>query len=221
MPVFNEEKTLRQIVARVLARPEVGELALVNDCSGDRTWECMQELAASDPRIRIFKHSANLGKGAALRTGFAQMQSDFVIIQDADMEYDPDEYPKLLLPVLAGDADVVFGSRFASPGLRSGSGFWHASANRFLTWLSNRCTGLNLTDMETCYKLFRREILNQITIDEDSFAVEPEMVAKVARLGVPVREVAISYAGRTDAEGKKIGWWDGLLAIRCILKHRR
>jgi tetratricopeptide (TPR) repeat protein/glycosyltransferase involved in cell wall biosynthesis len=220
MPVFNEENTLRRIVARVLARPEVGELVLVNDCSSDRTWELMQALAATDPRIRIFRHATNQGKGAALRTGFAQATADFVIIQDADLEYDPDEYPKLLLPVLAGEADVVLGSRFVRAGQRSGSGFCHSSANKFLTWLSNRCTGLHLTDMETCYKLFRREVLSQITIEEDSFAVEPELVAKIAGLKVSVREVAIAYAGRTSAEGKKIGWWDGLQAIRCILRHR-
>jgi glycosyltransferase involved in cell wall biosynthesis len=202
MPAFNEENTLRRIVGRVLARPEVGELVMIDDCSADRTWELMQQLAATDPRIRIFRHATNLGKGAAIRTGFAQVVSDFVIIQDADLEYDPDEYPKLLLPVLAGEADVVFGSRFASAGRRSGSGVWHSAANRFLTWLSNRCTGLHLTDMETCYKLFRREVLSHISIQEDSFAIEPELVAKIAHLKVPVREVAISYAGRSGAEGK-------------------
>jgi tetratricopeptide (TPR) repeat protein len=220
MPAFNEENTLRRIVGRVLARPEVGELVMIDDCSADRTWELMQQLAATDPRIRIFRHATNLGKGAAIRTGFAQVVSDFVIIQDADLEYDPDEYPKLLLPVLAGEADVVFGSRFASAGRRSGSGVWHSAANRFLTWLSNRCTGLHLTDMETCYKLFRREVLSHISIQEDSFAIEPELVAKIAHLKVPVREVAISYAGRSGAEGKKIGWRDGLQAVGCILKYR-
>lgn len=220
MPVFNEEHTLHRIVARVLARPEVGELVLIDDGSQDRSWERMQQLAGTDPRIRITRHGTNQGKGAALRSGFAQVTSDFVIIQDADLEYDPDEYPKLLRPILAGDAAVVLGSRFSAGGMRSGSGFWHHAGNKFLTWLSNRCTGLHLTDMETCYKLFRRDVLKQIPLHEDGFAVEPELIAEVARLKVPVGEVAVSYAGRSGAEGKKIGWRDGLRAIRCILRHR-
>jgi glycosyltransferase involved in cell wall biosynthesis len=219
MPVCNEERTLRTIVKRVLARPEVGELVMVNDCSVDGTWETMQELAAADPRIRIFAHARNRGKGAALRTGFEQVRSGIVIIQDADLEYDPDEYPKLLRPILAGKADVVFGSRFSGEGIHRVLGFWHYTANRFLTTLSNMFTNLNLSDMETCYKVFRREVLSQITIQEDRFGFEPEITAKVARLKVPIYEVAISYYGRTYAEGKHAGLLDGCRAIWCILKY--
>jgi len=219
MPVYNEEPTIHLIVERVLARPEVGELVMVNDCSTDATWQRMQQLAKTDARIRIFTHKVNLGKGAALRTGFAQVNSDIVIIQDADLEYDPDEYPKLLLPILSGRADVVFGSRFLGSGVHRVLYYWHSVGNRFLTWLSNMFTNLNLTDMETCYKVFRREILQQITIQENRFGFEPEISAKVARLRVPLYEVSISYYGRTYEEGKKVGWKDGFRAIWCILKY--
>ncbi len=219
IPVYNEEKTLHLIVERVLARPEVAELVIVNDCSKDGTWQTMLELAKTDDRIRIFTHEVNQGKGAALRTGFQHVASDIIIIQDADLEYDPDEYPKLLAPILMGRADVVFGSRFLGAGMHRVLYFWHAVGNRYLTLLSNMFTNLNLTDMETCYKVFRREILKQIVIQENRFGFEPEITAKVAKMKVPIYEVSISYYGRTYEEGKKIGWKDGIRAIWCILKY--
>jgi glycosyltransferase involved in cell wall biosynthesis len=219
IPVYNEEKTLHIIVEKVLARPEVGELIMVNDCSSDGTWQTMQDLAKTDDRIRIFTHQVNQGKGAALRTGFQHVTSDIVIIQDADLEYDPDEYPKLLMPILTGRADVVFGSRFLGSGSHRVLYFWHAIGNRFLTLLSNMVTNLNLSDMETCYKVFRRDILKKITIEENRFGFEPEITAKVAKLKVPLYEISISYYGRTYEEGKKIGWRDGFRAIWCIMKY--
>ena len=219
MPVFNEEHTLQQIVGKVLARPEVGELVMVDDGSSDGTWRIMQDLAMADDRIRIFTHEVNQGKGAALRTGFQQVESDIVIVQDADLEYDPDEYPRLLTPILLGKADVVFGSRFLGAGMHRVLYFWHSIGNRFLTLMSNMFTDLNLSDMETGYKVFRRDILNQITIQENRFGFEPEITAKVAKLRVPIYEVAVSYYGRTYDEGKKIGWRDGVRAIGCILKY--
>ena len=220
IPVYNEEKTLHLIVDKVLARPEVAELVMVNDCSSDGTWQTMQDLAKSDERIRIFTHDVNQGKGAALRTGFQHVSSDIIIIQDADLEYDPDEYPKLLMPILTNRADVVFGSRFLGAGMHRVLYFWHSVGNQFLTLMSNMFTNLNLTDMETCYKVFRREVLQQITIEENRFGFEPEITAKVAKLNVPIYEVSISYYGRTYEEGKKIGWRDGVRAIYCILKYR-
>ena len=219
IPVYNEEKTLHIIVSRVLARPEVGELVMVDDCSTDGTWQTMQKLATSDSRIRIFQHAVNQGKGAALRTGFQHVESDIVIIQDADLEYDPDEYPKLLMPILTGRADVVFGSRFLGSGMHRVLYFWHYVGNRFLTLLSNMFTNLNLTDMETCYKVFRRKVLDEVVIQENRFGFEPEITAKVAKLKVPIYEVSISYYGRTYDDGKKIGWKDGVRAIWCILKY--
>lgn len=179
----------------------------------------MQDLAKTDDRIRIFTHEVNQGKGAALRTGFEQVKSDIVIIQDADLEYDPDEYPKLLTPILMGRADVVLGSRFLGSGMHRVLYYWHYLGNQFLTQLSNMFTNLNLTDMETCYKVFRKDILKKITIEENRFGFEPEIVAKVAKLKVPIYEVSISYYGRTYEEGKKIGWRDGCRAIWCILKY--
>lgn len=220
IPVYNEEKTLHLIVEKVLARPEVGELVIVNDCSSDGTWQTMQDLAKDDDRIRIFTHEVNQGKGAALRTGFQHVSSDIVIIQDADLEYDPDEYPKLLAPILMGRADVVFGSRFLGSGMHRVLYYWHYLGNQFLTQLSNMFTNLNLTDMETCYKVFRREVLEKITIEENRFGFEPEITAKVAKLRIPLYEVSISYYGRTYEEGKKIGWRDGVRAIWCIIKYR-
>ncbi len=220
IPVYNEERTLHIIVEKVLARPEVGELVMVNDCSSDGTWERMKELAETDTRIRIFTHEVNQGKGAALRTGFEHVESDIVIIQDADLEYDPDEYPKLLQPILLGKADVVYGSRFLGSGMHRVLYYWHYLGNQFLTQLSNMFTNLNLTDMETCYKVFRRETLKKITIQENRFGFEPEITAKIAKMRVPIYEVSISYYGRTYEEGKKIGWRDGVRAIWCIVKYR-
>ena len=220
IPVYNEERTLHLIVEKVLARPEVAELVMVNDCSSDGTWQTMQALAKTDDRIRIFTHEVNQGKGAALRTGFQHVDSDIVIIQDADLEYDPDEYPRLLMPILTGRADVVFGSRFLGSGIHRVLYFWHSVGNQFLTLMSNMFTNMNLTDMETCYKVFRREVLQKIVIQENRFGFEPEITAKVAKLKVPIYEVSISYYGRTYEEGKKIGWRDGIRAIYCILKYR-
>lgn len=220
IPVYNEERTLHLIVERVLARPEVAEVVMVNDCSSDNTWETMRKLADTDERIRIFSHEVNQGKGAALRTGIKEVKSDIIIIQDADMEYDPDEYPNLLLPVIAGKADVVFGSRFLGSGMHRVLYYWHYLGNKFLTQLSNMFTNLNLTDMETCYKLFKREVIEKITIEENRFGFEPEITAKIAKLRVPIYEVSISYYGRTYEEGKKIGWKDGFRAIWCIVKYR-
>ncbi len=220
MPVFNEKGTLRLIVEKVLSRPEVGELIMVDDGSTDETWRKMQELEKSDQRIRIFRCETNRGKGAALRMGFVHAESEILVVQDADLEYDPDEYPKLLVPILAGKADVVFGSRFQGSGIHRVFGFWHALGNKLLTFISNMCTDLNLTDMETCYKMFRKSVIDQIEFKEDRFGFEPEFTAKVSKLGVPIYEVSISYHGRSYEDGKKIGWKDGVSAIRCILKYR-
>lgn len=219
MPVYNEAATVGQVIAVVLAQPEVRELICVNDCSSDGSGGVLDKLAASDPRIRVFHHTVNQGKGAALRTGISQATAPIVLIQDADLEYNPEEYPRLIRPILKGHADVVFGSRFIGSEEHRVLYFWHSVGNRFLTLLSNMCTNLNLTDMETCYKAFRREIIQSIPIEESRFGFEPEITAKVARLGVRIYEVAISYHGRTYAEGKKIGWKDGFSALRCILKY--
>jgi glycosyltransferase involved in cell wall biosynthesis len=219
IPVYNEGRTLHLIVSKVLARSEVAELVIVNDCSTDSTWNAMQELAKQDTRIRIFTHDVNQGKGAALRTGFQHVKSEIIIIQDADLEYDPDEYPRLLQPILNGKADVVFGSRFLGSGMHRVLYFWHFLGNQFLTYLSNMFTNLNLTDMETCYKVFRKEVLKKIKIEENRFGFEPEITAKVAKMKISIYEVSISYYGRTYEEGKKIGWKDGVHAILCIVKY--
>jgi glycosyltransferase involved in cell wall biosynthesis len=218
MPVYNEEKTIDQIIELVLAQKPVSELIIVEDCSKDGTWAKLQAWKDRDPRIRLFKHEVNQGKGAALRTGLSKATSPYVLIQDADMEYDPTEYYVLLGPLLQNRADVVFGSRFAG-GAHRVLYFWHFVGNRILTTLSNMCTNLNLTDMETCYKAFRLEVLRRVVLKEDRFGFEPEITAKVAKLDVRIFEVSISYYGRTYAEGKKIGWKDGFSAIRCILKY--
>lgn len=220
MPVYNEAATVAGVVATVLAQRPVRELIVVDDCSQDGTWSQLQELAKSDPRILLIRHEVNRGKGAALRTGIQQATSEIVVIQDADLEYDPSEYYRLLTPILSGKADVVFGSRF-----RGGSGahrvlyFWHSVGNNFLTMCSNMATDLNLTDMETCYKTFRREVIQNIQIQEDRFGFEPEITAKVAKAKLRIYEVGISYSGRTYAEGKKVGWRDGIRALWCIVKY--
>jgi glycosyltransferase involved in cell wall biosynthesis len=220
MPVFNEAATVGKVIQTVLAQRLVQQIVIVDDCSTDGTWDKLQPLAQNEPRIKLIRHEINQGKGAALRTGFAQATSEVVIIQDADLEYDPAEYFRLLTPILAGKADVVFGSRF----LGSSHGhrvlyYWHSVGNKLLTTFSNMATGVNLTDMEVCYKTFRREIIQKISIKENRFGFEPEITAKVARLKVRIYEVAISYNGRTYAEGKKIGWRDGVHALWCILKY--
>ena len=219
MPVYNECDTVAKVISTVLAQPQVAELVCVNDCSSDNSARVLDELARQDPRIRVFHHEFNQGKGAALRTGISQASAPIVLIQDADLEYDPVEYERMIQPILSGRADVVYGSRFIGSEAHRVLYFWHSVGNKFLTVLSNMFTNLNLTDMETCYKAFRREIIQSIRIEENRFGFEPEITAKIAARGVRIYEVAISYHGRTYAEGKKIGWKDGFSALRCILKY--
>jgi len=220
MPVFNEAATVADVIKTVLAQRPVQQLVIVDDASSDGTWEKLQPLAQTEPRIRLVRHETNQGKGAALRTGFMHATSPIVVVQDADLEYDPSEYHRLLLPILSGKADVVFGSRFlGSPAGHRVLYYWHSVGNKILTTLSDMATGLNLTDMEVCYKTFRREIIQRIRLEENRFGFEPEITAKVAKLKVRVFEVAISYSGRTYAEGKKIGWRDGVHALWCICKY--
>jgi glycosyltransferase involved in cell wall biosynthesis len=221
IPVYNEATTIRAIVARVcaVAIPLEREVVLVDDYSTDGTRPVLEELSRQ-AGIRVLFHDRNRGKGAALRSGFAAVTGDIVIIQDADLEYDPNEYPRLIQPILDNKADVVFGSRFSGGECHRVLYFWHYLGNRFLTLLSNASTNLNLTDMETCYKVFRREIIQGLDLREDRFGFEPEVTAKVAALRCRIYEVGISYAGRTYEEGKKIGWRDGVRAIYCIVKYR-
>jgi glycosyltransferase involved in cell wall biosynthesis len=219
MPVFNEADTVATVVKTVLSQRPVQQLVIVDDCSSDGTWDKLQPLAQNESRVKLIRHDYNQGKGAALRTGFSQATAPIVIVQDADSEYDPAEYYRLLIPILTGKADVVFGSRFIGSDAHRVLFYWHSLGNKFLTTLSNMASGLNLTDMEVCYKTFRREIIQGIKIEEDRFGFEPEITAKVARLKVRIYEVAISYYGRTYAEGKKIGWRDGVHALWCILKY--
>lgn len=219
IPVFNEVDTVEEVIHTVLKQPLTAEVIVVDDCSTDGTLAVLHQLAAGESRMRVYKHASNQGKGAALRTGIQKATADIVIIQDADFEYTPTEYPLLLGPIIAGRADVVFGSRFIGSQEHRVLYFWHSIGNRFLTLLSNMVTNLNLTDMETCYKAFRREIIQDIKIEENRFGFEPEITAKVAKRGCRIYEVAISYHGRTYAEGKKINWKDGVRAIWCIIKY--
>jgi glycosyltransferase involved in cell wall biosynthesis len=217
MPCFDERATVAAAIERVLASPWTAELVIVDDGSTDGTSEILDAL--TDERVHLIRHPANLGKGTALRHGFAAVTSEYVIVQDADLEYDPADYGTMVEPLESGDADVVFGSRFMSGRPHRVLYFWHSLGNRLLTQLSNMFTDLNLTDMETCYKAFRRDVLQQITIEENRFGVEPELTAKVARGGWVIYEVGIGYAGRTYAEGKKIGWRDGRRALVCIVRY--
>lgn len=219
IPVYNESKTIHEILRRVRASPvNVDEIVIVDDFSKDGTRDILQEHYSESP-FKLLMHPQNRGKGAALRTGFAATTGDVVIIQDADLEYTPTDYPGLLGPIESGEADVVFGSRFQGGAPHRVVFYRHMMGNKFLTFLSNLCTNLNLTDMECCYKVFRREVLDQITIEEDRFGVEPELTAKVAKLNVRCYEVGVSYFGRTYHEGKKIGWKDGVRAIFAILRY--
>jgi len=219
MPVYNEAATIEQVVAAVLAQQPVQELIIVDDGSQDGTRDILARLAEATPRIHLIMQGVNRGKGAALRLGFRQATAPYVIVQDADLEYDPAEYYLLLSPLLADRADVVFGSRFKGAYAQRVLYYWHAVGNKFLTSLSNMATNINLTDLETCYKVFRREVIQKINLEEDRFGFEPEITAKIARLGVRIYEVPVSYYGRTYAEGKKIGWKDGFHAIWCIIKY--
>jgi len=217
IPVYNEVATILGVIERVRAVNVDKEIIVVDDCSTDGTRKLLQNIEAAD---LIRYHDVNQGKGAALRTGFASASGDVVVVQDADLEYDPIEYLKMLQPIVDGRADVVYGSRFAGGECHRVLYFWHSLGNRFLTLLSNAVTNLNLTDMETCYKMFRREVIQGIEIQENRFGFEPEITAKIAARRYRVYEVGISYSGRTYEEGKKIGWRDGLRAIWCIVKYR-
>ena len=225
IPVYNEEKTLRILVDKVRQVPIRKEIILIDDCSKDRTRDVLKALEAEGGqddfnKIRIFFHDVNQGKGAALKTGFSHVEGDIVIIQDADLEYDPAEYPRLLQPIVENKADVVFGSRFLGDQAHRVLYFWHYLGNRFLTTLSNCFTNLNLSDMETCYKVFRRSVIDEISpkLVQKRFGFEPEITARVARRRLRVFETSVSYAGRTYAEGKKIGWRDGFKALYCIVR---
>lgn len=219
MPVYNERNTLRQAVERVLAVGLVIELICVDDGSNDGSREILAQLQKEHPQILVALLPKNMGKGAALRHGIRKATGDFLIIQDADLEYDPAEYPVMLEPLIRGQADVVYGSRFLSGRPHRVLYFWHSVGNRLLTLLSNALTDLNLSDMETCYKAFRREVLQSIPLQEDRFGFEPEITAKVAKRGLRIYEVGISYSGRTYEEGKKIGWKDGFRALWCLLRY--
>lgn len=222
IPIYNECKTIETVIERVRAANVYAELIIVDDGSNDGTRDVLRRLEqASD--VRVIYHDINRGKGAALRTGFAHCRGHVVVIQDADLEYDPCEYPRLIEPIVQGKADVVFGSRFLGYGAHRVLYFWHSVGNRVLTTLSNMFTDLNLTDMETCYKVFRVEVIREIlpTLKQQRFGIEPELTAKVARRGYRIYETAISYSGRTYKEGKKIGWKDGIKALWCIVRYSR
>jgi glycosyltransferase involved in cell wall biosynthesis len=219
MPVYNEAATVAEMMKIVLAQRPVQQLIVVDDASTDGTWERLKSVADGEARVLLVRHEKNQGKGAALRTGFARATAFVVMVQDADLEYDPTEYYRLLVPILRGKADVVFGSRFLGAGAHRVLYYWHSVGNNLLTTFSNMATDLNLTDMETCYKVFRRDLIQRIKIEEDRFGFEPEIVSKTARLNVRIYEVSISYYGRTYAEGKKIGWRDGVRALWCIFKY--
>lgn len=222
IPIFNEEATIREIVGKVLA-VDAGvekEIILVDDCSTDSGRRVLEDLGRENPALKVILHDANQGKGAALRSGFAAATGDVVVIQDADLEYDPRDYRLLLGPIIEGHADVVYGSRFLGGGPHRVVFYWHYLGNRLLTTLSNMMTDLNLSDMEVCYKMFRKEVLDSIQIRENRFGFEVEITAKIAKGDWRIYEVPISYYGRSYAEGKKITWLDGVHALWCILKYR-
>jgi len=226
IPVFNERETLHDILKSVRAVPINKEIILVDDHSTDGTRKLLEEMipseqADSENSLKVFFHEKNKGKGAALQTGFSQVSGDVVLVQDADLEYDPSEYPRLLQPIIEGKADVVYGSRFLGDQAHRVLYFWHYLGNKFLTNLSNCFTNLNLTDMETCYKVFRKEIIQEIlpTLNQNRFGIEPEITAKISRLNCRIYELSISYSGRTYEQGKKIGWRDGMQALWCIVRY--
>ena len=219
VPCYNESATVKELLSRVLRSPWVAEVVVVDDGSTDGTVDVIRSV--EDPRLKLFQQPYNQGKGAALRRGFREATADFVIIQDADLEYDPAEYGRMVEHLLSGEADVVYGSRFVTDRPRRVLYFWHSVGNRLLTTASNVFTNLNLTDMETCYKAFRREVIQSLDLREDRFGIEPEITAKLAQGKWRIYELGISYAGRTYAEGKKIGWRDGFHAIRCIVRYSR
>ena len=219
MPIYNERNTLRSVIQRVLSVPFDIELLCVDDGSSDGSTEILSELRAEHENLRFFLQPHNMGKGAALRRGIQEATGDFVIVQDADLEYDPQDYPTLLDPLTQGKADVVYGSRFLGSGPHRVLYFWHSVGNWILTLLSNCLTNINLSDMETCYKAFRREVIQSIPIEENRFGFEPEITVKVAKRRLRIYEVGISYWGRTYEEGKKIGWKDGVRALWCLLKY--
>ena len=219
IPAYNEAATIAQVIARVQAVALEKEIIVVDDCSTDGTRDKLEQLRGHTRDLRVLRHDRNRGKGAALRTGFAAATGEIILIQDADLEYDPQEYRKLIRPILTGHADVVYGSRFAGGDSHRVLYFWHSLGNKFLTLLSNAFTDLNLTDMETGHKVFRRDVVQRLTITEERFGFEPEITARVAAMQCRIYEVGISYYGRTYREGKKIGWKDGVRAVWCILKY--
>ncbi|MBA4396768.1 MAG: glycosyl transferase [Syntrophus sp. (in: bacteria)] len=219
IPVFNEVRTVEEIILRVQSVPYEKEIIIVDDYSTDGTLHLLKKIDSAHDNVKVYYHERNRGKGAALRTGFAEVKGDVVIIQDADLEYDPREYPRLLEPILDGRADVVYGSRFLG-GPHRVLFFWHYLGNKFLTLLSNALSNINLTDMETCYKVFRKDVLHGLSLKSNRFGFEPEFTMKVARRKYRIYEVPISYSGRTYEEGKKINWKDGVAAIYTILRYR-
>jgi glycosyltransferase involved in cell wall biosynthesis len=222
VPCYNEQHTIREIVRRIKEVPIPKEIIIIDDASGDGTRAVLKQMEG-EPDVRILYHEQNRGKGAALKTGFAHATGDVVLVQDADLEYDPVEYPRLIQPIVEGRADAVFGSRFLGDRSHRVLYYWHYLGNQFLTLLSNAFTNLNLTDMETCYKVFRRELIAEVTptLKQDRFGIEPELTAKIARRNARIYEIAISYSGRTYKEGKKIGWKDGVKALWCILRYSK